>query len=78
MDRRNLPPMTMPMIIPMSGLFGCRGECGDRGTGWVVSIILVGVEVPVDSGAAGASVSEGGRMGGGWDLHVSSAAVRLT
>ena len=59
MDRRNLPPMTMPMIVPMSEDFlGVEVKVGTGAPDGVVSIVPVGVGVPVDSGATGAGVSE--------------------
>ena len=59
MDRRNLPPTTMPMIVPMSeDFFGVEVKVGTGAPDGVVSIVPVGVGVPVDSGATGAGVSE--------------------
>ena len=56
MDRRNLPPMTMPTIVPTSeDFFGAGGTGAPEG---VVLIVPVGVGVPVDSGAATTDISE--------------------
>ena len=59
MDGRNLPPTTMPIIIPTSEDFlGVEVEVGTGAPDGVVPIVPVGVGVPVDSGATGAGVSE--------------------
>ena len=61
MDGMNLPPTTMPMIIPTSEDF-LGVEVGVGGPDGVVAIVPVGVGVPVDSGAAGGVLVGGG----GW------------
>ena len=52
----DLPPTTMPTIVPTSeDFFGAGGTGAPEG---VVLIVPVGVGVPVDSGAATADISE--------------------